>query len=121
MSGPSISWAEKPRAKLPQASISYLVKMATVYENVHLAFLSDDGTIENVSDVPFKVEISKEKTNTVISILNGKPFSKVQLFFGSFGLSTKEPYTIMLCPSSSLASSCIGVSIVYAHLPLTHG
>ena len=25
--------------------------------------------------------------------------------FGSFGLSTKEPYTIMLCPSSSLASS----------------
>ena len=46
--------------------------------------------------------------------------------FGSFGLSTKEPYTIMLCPSSSLASSCISISIgiiiiICAHLPLAHG
>ena len=28
-----------------------------------------------------------------------------QLLFGSFGLSTKEPYTIMLCPSSLASSS----------------
>ena len=33
---------------------------------------------------------------------------------------TKEPYTIMLCLSSSLVSSCIGISIC-AHLPLAHG
>ena len=41
--------------------------------------------------------------------------------FGSFGLSTKEPCTIMFCPSSSLVSSCIGIGIVCAHLPLAHG
>ena len=35
-------------------------------------------------------------------------------------LSTKEPYTIMLCPLSSLASSCIGI-VICAHLPLAHG
>ena len=32
--------------------------------------------------------------------------------FGSFGLSTKGPYTVMNCPSSSLASSCISIALV---------
>ena len=45
---------------------------------------------------------------------------KLDLLFGSFGLSTKEPYTIMLCPS--LLASCVGVciGIICAHLPLAH-
>ena len=44
------------------------------------------------------------------------------VFFDSFGLSAKEPYTIMLCPSLLLASSCISIGIsVCAHLPLAHG
>ena len=42
------------------------------------------------------------------------------VFFGSFGLSTKEPYTNMRHASSSLASSCIGIGIC-AHLPQVHG
>ena len=49
-----------------------------------------------------------------------KPPGKLSLSFGhvllsgSFGLSTKEPYTIINCPSASLASVC-------AHLPLAQG
>ena len=43
------------------------------YENVHVSFLKEDGSVETVSDeIPFKIEISQEKTNTVISILNGE-------------------------------------------------
>ena len=40
-------------------------------------------------------------------------------FFGSFGLSTKGPYTIMLC---LLCIIVVGIGIVIcAHLPLAHG
>ena len=43
------------------------------YENVHVSFLKEDGSVETVSnEIPFKIEISQEKTNTVISILNGE-------------------------------------------------
>ena len=43
------------------------------FENVHVSFLKEDGSVETVSDeIPFKIEISQEKTNTVISILNGE-------------------------------------------------
>ena len=46
---------------------------AKAYENVQVSFLKEDGSVETVSDeIPFKIEISQEKTNTVISILNGE-------------------------------------------------
>ena len=42
-----------------------------------------------------------------------------QIFFGSFGLSTKEPYTIMLCPSSSLSLS-VSVLSLSLYSPPSH-
>ena len=43
------------------------------FEDVQVSFLKEDGSVEAVSDeIPFKIEISQEKTNTVISILNGE-------------------------------------------------
>ena len=41
----------------------------------------------------FHIHLKKKWRNTRTKILG---------FFGSFGLSTREPYTIMLCPSLSL-------------------
>ena len=38
------------------------------------------------------------------------------MIFGSFGLSTKEPYTILLCPSSLLALALVSSSSVHTSL-----
>lgn len=45
--------------------------MAKIFESVHLAFLSEDFTVQNGSEIPVKIEISQEKTSTVVSVLNG--------------------------------------------------
>ena len=59
--------------------------------------------------------VSHANSRYMLRVFPGKVY-----IFGSFGLSTKEPYTIMLCPSSSLVSlTCIdiGIGIICAHLP----
>ena len=54
--------------------------VSKAYENVHVSFLKEDGSVETVSnEIPFKIEISQEKTNTVISILNGEFSCYVEL------------------------------------------
>ena len=47
-------------------------KMAIVFDNVHLAFLDEEGSVDADAEVPFKVSITSKNCDTYISILNGK-------------------------------------------------
>ena len=67
---------------------------------------------------PFHLKPIDKDGRELSSENDGKRLKDQGSVFGLFGLSTKEPYTIMLCLSSSLALSCISIC---AHLPLAHG
>ena len=49
----------------------------------------------------YKIGVLEKKTRAEPYMIEIKMYAlEANLIFGSFGLSTKGPYTIMLCPSS---------------------
>ena len=100
--------------------IGYFANGAPTYLQIWRTHEENALTLQLIHELSIIPAMSmSEQTVSTLSVRNYlfEPilFCKV---FGSFGLSTKEPYTIMLCPSCVIVvgTVIVGIGIIYAYL-----